>query len=293
MDGSLALGLALAGASAACYDTGYALQAIEARRAPTAHALSPKLLVHLLRRPLWLGATTLSLAGWPIQIAALTLAPLTLVQPALALGLILLLVLGRRILHEPVGAREYLSVAVIIAAVAVVAWAAPGETGDVTRGPGLTVAIAGLVLATGVPYVLRIGGRHLPPALLLITAAGAADGLAAFVAKLIAEDAEAGRIGAVAAWAALAGAAVVAGLISESSALQRVAATRVAPAVLAMQILIPVALAPTVGGEGWGSTPGGGAILVAALLALGVGVLGLGSSPAVAGMVADQPAGEG
>jgi len=89
MDGELALGFALALAAACCYETGYALQAVEARRAPSERALRPSLVAHLVRRPVWVGATALSLVGWPLQIAALTEAPLTLVQPTLALGLLL------------------------------------------------------------------------------------------------------------------------------------------------------------------------------------------------------------
>ena len=49
-----------------------------------------------------------------------------------------------------------------------------------------------------------------------------------------------------------------------------------------MQIVIPVVLAPLVGGEGWGGTPLGGAVLGAALVAIAVGAGLLASSPAVA-----------
>ena len=75
---------------------------------------------------------------------------------------------------------------------------------------------------------------------------------------------------------------VIVGLISESTALQRFAATRVAPTVLVMQIVIPVVLAPLVGGEGWGDTPLNGAVLGAALVAIAVGAGLLASSRAVA-----------
>src|SRR5919204_6598012 len=133
MDGELALGFALALAAACCYETGYALQAIEARKAPAERALKASLMTHLLGRPVWVGATLLSLLGWPLQIVALAHAPLTLVQPALALGLLLLLALGVRILGEHVGPREIAAVLLIIGSVAVFAWAAPRETGEVER----------------------------------------------------------------------------------------------------------------------------------------------------------------
>src|SRR4051794_21798950 len=259
IEGSLALGFGLAVCAACCYDTGYALQALEARRAPAQAAMRPRLLVHLLGRPLWVWATLLSLAGWPLQVVALQHAPLTLVQPTLALGLLLLLALGTRLLGEHAGLREVVAVITIVAAVAVVAWAAPSEPGDVPRDAGLAIVLGLLTAIAVLPYATRPIG--VPPLPLLVIGAGAADGLAAFVAKLVAEDASAGHWLAVAAWAAAAGAVVALGVIGEASALQRAAATRVAPAVLALQIAIPVLLAPLVGGESWGGTPLDGAVL--------------------------------
>ena len=282
MDGELALGFALALAAACCYETGYALQAVEARRAPADRALRPSLIAHLVRRPVWVGATALSLIGWPLQIAALTEAPLTLVQPTLALGLLLLLVLGVRVLGERVGRREIVAVLMIIGSVGVFAWAAPRDTSDVERGAGLVVALSILIAVALLPYAIALVRRRRYPMLLLVASAGAADGLAAFVAKIVAQDVSAGEQVAVALWAALVAAVVIVGLISESTALQSFAATRVAPTVLVMQIVIPVVLAPLVGGESWGGTPLDGGVLGAALLTIAVGAGLLASSPAVA-----------
>ncbi len=282
MNGDLALGFCLALAAAGCYETGYALQALEARRAPTERALRPSLMTHLLTRPVWVGATALSLVGWPLQILALEHAPLTLVQPTLALGLLLLLALGVRVLGEPVGRREIAAVVLIIASVGVFAWAAPREPGEVERGAGLAVCLSILILVAAAPYVARLVRRADNPMLVLVASAGAADGMAAFVAKIVAEDLNTGALLAALAWAALVGAVVLVGLVSESSALQRFAATRVAPTVLVMQIVIPVVLAPIVGGEKWSGTPLGGGVLVVALLAVALGAGLLASSPAVA-----------
>jgi drug/metabolite transporter (DMT)-like permease len=282
MDGELALGFALALAAACCYETGYALQALEARATPAEQALRPSLLGHLLKRPLWVGGIVLALVGWPLQIAALSQAPLTLVQPVLALGLLLLLALGVRVLGERVGRREVLAVLLIIGSVAVFAWAAPRETGEVERGAGLVAALAILIVVALAPYGIGLVRRSASSMLLLVASAGAADGLAAFVAKIVAQDASDGALVGVALWAALVAVVVIIGLISESTALQRFAATRVAPTVLVMQIVIPVVLAPLVGGEGWSDTPLHGAVLAAALVAIAVGAALLASSPAVA-----------
>jgi drug/metabolite transporter (DMT)-like permease len=281
MDGDITLGFALAVAAACCYETGYALQALEARRAPAERALKPSLLTHLLSRPLWVGATALSLTGWPLQIAALAHAPLTLVQPTLALGLLLLLVLAVRILGETVGEREIAGVLLIIAAVGLFAWAAPRDPGDVERGAGLVISLAVLIAFTAAPYAIGLAGRRFP-LMLLVASAGAADAMAAFVAKIVAQDLSSGALLAALAWAALVAAVVVVGVVSESTALQRFAATRVAPTVLVIQIVIPVVLAPLVGGESWADTPLGGAVLVGALAMVACGAGLLASSPAVA-----------
>ena len=49
------------------------------------------------------------------------------------------------------------------------------------------------------------------------------------------------------------------------SALQRRPATHVAPVMFAVQVLVPVLLAPLIFGESWGSTPLGGVALVASM----------------------------
>jgi drug/metabolite transporter (DMT)-like permease len=288
MDGEIAIGFGLALAATCCYETGYALQAIEAKRAPSERALRPSLMTHLATRPLWVGATALSLLGWPLQIAALAHAPLTLVQPTLALGLLLLLFLGVRILGERVGPREIAAVVLIIASVGVFAWAAPREPGHVDRGAGLVVALALLAAAAVAPYAITLFRKASNPMLLLVASAGAADGMAAFVAKIVAEDISDGALLAVLAWVALVAVVVLIGLTSESTALQSFPATRVAPTVLVLQIVIPVVMAPLVGGEGWSDTPLGGAVLVAALVTVAAGAGLLASSPAVAQLVVGE-----
>lgn len=287
----MAVGFLLAVAAACCYDSGYALQALEARGSPPERSMRPSLLGHLVRRPVWLAAIGLSLLGWVLQLVALAHAPLTLVQPVLALGLFLLLGLAVIVLGERVGRREWLGVALIVAAVAVIAWAAPGEGGEVPRGAGLAAALALLGGLTLIPFAVSV--RSVPPVALLVIGAGAADGLAAFVSKIVSQEVEAGRWLAAAVWAAGAGAAILAGLISETSALQRAAATRVAPAVLVLQIAIPVVLAPLVGGESWAATPLGGAVLGGALGLLALGVVALAGSRSVADLLAEDGAARG
>jgi hypothetical protein len=258
---SAAAGIALATGAACCFNGSVALQAMEARRLPVGSGAG---LAPLLRRPRWLAGTALSIAGWPLHIAALAVAPLTIVQPALATGLILLLVLGARVLHEPVRPSDFAAVAAIAAGLALLAWAAP-QQGAAHAGPA-AVALAVLGVIAGLPWLAR---GHLPP-LGLVGAAGAGYAASGITTKLVAD---AGFTLAGLGWAAAT--ALVAGLalMDEMGALQRAGAARVAAGAFALQTAVPVLLAPAVTGEVWTRPVAilvAVAVVVAASLRLGV-----------------------
>jgi drug/metabolite transporter (DMT)-like permease len=283
---STGAGLAVALAAAGCYETGYAFQALQARGVSGRHALRASLLGQLTRNRRWLAATALSVLGWPLQVAALSLAPLALVQPTLALGLLLLLALGVGVLGEPVGRRELAAVSLVIAGVACIALNAPGR-GSVTDTRGATVAVALLGVLAVAPYLARRRGR----VVVAVLAAGAADSLAAFAAKLVAGALRDGRWAIALGLAALAALAGGLAAISEMSALQRSPATRVGPIVLAMQISVPVALGATVAGEDWGATALGGLVLTGGLAAVVAGAALLAGSPTFAAVIGQRSRG--
>jgi drug/metabolite transporter (DMT)-like permease len=281
MSTSTVAGLAVAALAACCYETGYAFQALEARGVGARHALRASLLGKLVRNGRWLAATGLSLLGWPLQVLALSLAPLALVQPTLALGLLLLLALGVRLLGERVGPRELCAVALVIAGIACLAVAAP-ERESAAAGTGLVVAIVALAALAVAPYVLRRRGAGM----LAVLATGAADSVAALAAKLVADALANEHWGVAVGAALLAAAAGALATVSEMSALQRLAATRVAPIVMAFQIAVPVIVVAAVGGEDWGATALGGAVLGAGLAAVVAGAVLLAASRPVSTLIA-------
>jgi hypothetical protein len=69
------------------------------------------------------------------------------------------------------------------------------------------------------------------------------------------------------------------------SALGRRPATRVAPVMFAVQVVVPVILAPLIFGESWSNTPGGGAGLIVAILLILSGVIALAGSQAVGAVI--------
>jgi len=292
MTTDVALGALAAAGASTCYETSYALQALEARRVRIFHTVDVSLLARLARRPLWLGAIALAVLGWPIQLVALSLAPLTLVQPVIALGVVLLLVLAARMLHERIGARELLCCAGLVLGVAGIAWAAPARSTSHAGPVALAIALGALSALVAAPYLAAAAGRYLA-AIWLVLAAGAGDAWAAFGAKLLTDELSRQRWLAAALFGAASAAALGAGLLSETSALQHFAAARVGPAVMAMQVAIPVILAPLVGGERWGGTPLGGTVLVISLTLVTASGVVLTASGAVADLGEHERGGGG
>jgi drug/metabolite transporter (DMT)-like permease len=275
-------GLAVALAAACGYELAYAVQVLEARGAGGAGA-DRSLLLRLVRRPRWVAGMGLSGLATALQVLALTLAPLTLVQPVLALGLVLLLGLAATVLGEAVGRWELAGVAAVVAGVAVVALTSSTVAEAAAPStPGLLAVMAVLAAVALLPVVRRRGAGGAAR----VAAAAAGDAAAALALKGVATALDDGRPLVAVAWAAVALATGLLALHAEMSALQRVAATHVAPVVLAAQVLVPVAAAPLVLGEGWGATPAGGVVLGAGVVLVAAGAVLLGSSGALGDVLA-------
>ena len=293
----LALGIVAAVGASLLYNTSIALQALEAREVPGEHSLRVSLIGKLVRNRRWLGATALGLAGWPLEIVALLLAPLTVVQPCLASGLILLLWLGVTRLGEAPGGREWLAVAAIVAGVGGIAWAAPERTTDHAGGAAIALALALVALPIAAPYLLRARSRHSPRqrgvkvgsaralGIAAVISAGCGYAWTAIASKLLTDELAAGAILVAVAWLATAAASEGLALLSEMSALQQRPATHVAPAMFAVQILVPVLLAPLIFGESWAGTPLGGLALVAFIAVAVSGTILLAGSKTVGAVI--------
>lgn len=277
------LGLLLALAASALFNVAVAVQALDARTLSPTLSLRVGLLRQLVRRRRWRIGMLLALLGWPLHAAALGSAPLTAVQPALAAGLLILLVVASRSLGEAVGPREVAAVLLIIGGEAGIAWAAPDRSGTHAHGAGLVVALAALGAIALFPYAFR----HRPHArgLAPVMSAGVAFALSGFVTKLVSDDLGSGAIFSAWLWADLVAAAAVVGVLSENTSFQSRPASQVAPLVFSAQTVIPVLLAPLVGGEDWGNTPLSGGAVMIALATVVAGVVLIARSPAVDSLI--------
>src|SRR5262249_49020547 len=133
------------------------------------------------------------------QALAYAKAPFVIVQPVLAVGLLLVLVLGSWILGEPVGRRELVGVLAIIGGGALVAWGAPPHS-ELHRGPGAAIAVFAALSAIGLaPFLVR--GTRLDTGMLLIVATGCGFGATNVATKLVGDDYNAAHWANAAVWA--------------------------------------------------------------------------------------------
>jgi drug/metabolite transporter (DMT)-like permease len=282
----LVLGIAAAAAASTFYSLGIALQALDARETPHDEHLRVALMWGLVRRMRWLAGTALSIVGFPLQVLALMLAPLVVVQPALAAGLLVLMVLGERILGEHAGRYEYAAVAMIVVGVVGTALCAPPRTTTHSDELTITLVLVGLGAASLIPYLLRALGHSY--AAVTMIGAGLAFGWSGVATKLASDDLAVGHLLPALAWALSTAAASGVGVLSEMSSLQSRPAIQVAPVVFVTQTVVPVVLAPLLLGESFAATPLSGVPLGLSLALLVSGAALLARSPLLLGLMAGE-----
>lgn len=273
------LGVALAFAGASLYAVGVALQALEARAVSTDHALRLSLLRGLATRKRWLMGTFFAFLGWLCEAGALLLVPLSIVQPALAFGMIVLLVMGARILKEDFGRRELIGVSCIIVGVGGIALISPARTINNAEPTALAIVIMAFAILSLAPRALHNTGRV--TSLIVTFGAGLAYAWSALMSKLIADALAVKDIPLLLLWSIPAIASGILGLTNEMTALQTRRASEVAPIVFATHMLIPVLLSPTLVGERW-RLP---ALMIASIATVAAGAALLASSRVVSDVV--------
>jgi len=283
----LVLGIGAAVGASSLYSLGIALQATDARQAPQEEHLRIALVGRLLRRSRWLLGTGLSILGWPLQVVALLLAPLVVVQPALAAGLLALLFFAERMLGEHAGRYEHVATAAIVLGVLGAALTAPPRsTAHTSEELTITLVLVALGVASLLPYLLRALGRANAEVTML--GAGLAFGWSGVATKLASDDLSGHHLVAAAAWGLSTAAASAVGVLSEMSALQSRPAIQVAPVVFVTQTVVPVVLAPLLLGERFSDTPLGGIPLGMSLAVLVAGAALLARSPLLLALMAGE-----
>ncbi len=200
MYGVIAVSLGLA--AAAMFGGASVLEERSTKQVPQRAALSPRLLVDLVRRPMFLAAIGVNVAGAGLQVLALHFGSLTLVQPLLVLSLLFAVVIAAA------AARRQPPDAVLLAGVACCAVGIAGFL-MVARphgGSGTADPAAALPLVTGLAAVLagclaaaRWGPRAVRP-LWLALGCGADFGVNALLLKIVPSTLPAGFADPVRQW---------------------------------------------------------------------------------------------
>jgi drug/metabolite transporter (DMT)-like permease len=290
---SIWLGALAAVTASSLFSVGLVLQAGEARTIPAGHALRLSLITQLVRHPRWVLGGVVILIGFGFHVAALSAAPLTVVQPALAAGLLVLMAVGLRSEHERAGVRELAGLAGIIVGLVALTFTTPSRaTGD-DDPQSIAIALAALGAAVLIPQAIAIASARVTRegSLLATFGAGAAYAMTGLTTKLFSDNLTAGDWAAALFWLALTAVVAVVAVVDQTTALQRRSVVEVGPIVYVLPVVIPVLLAPALVGEGWGNAPHGVGPLLLSLVVVCVaaGVLA-GSSTVASG---GSPAGSG
>jgi drug/metabolite transporter (DMT)-like permease len=104
-------GIALALSASFCFNVGLALQKRAALSLPRVRGWSPATVVAFVRNRAWLAANATIAAGWILQFLALRIAPIGVVMPAVAAGVVFQAWLAVRWFGERLGASESCGIA--------------------------------------------------------------------------------------------------------------------------------------------------------------------------------------
>lgn len=131
----MSLGLVAALAAAAVFGAAAVLQATAVRRLPVVHGNQGRVMVRLLRQPLFALAIALNLVGFVLHFVSLRLIPLYLSQAAISASLVFTAVLATWLLRERLTAFDWAGVAAVTVGLAVLAGAS-GDIGTNDPPPG-------------------------------------------------------------------------------------------------------------------------------------------------------------
>ena len=160
------------------------------KQVQTRRALSPRIIVDLIRQPLWLIAVGANLVGFALQVVALAFGSLALVQPIVACDLMFSVLIGRYVWRRPNATPANMKLmlgGVVATTVGVVGFLAIGQpSGGSTQAPLsiLPPLAIGIVVVVGGCLAVAARNRTLQP-LALALACGVCYGVAAFLIKLV------------------------------------------------------------------------------------------------------------
>lgn len=210
----------LALAAALLIGLGFVLQQHAAAQMPPSEKLSPRLLLHLLHRPIWLVGIGCMVAGQILGAVALSTGSLALIEPIMAANLLFALPIAAVWHRCRISRQEWLAALALLAGLAAFVGAGDPHGGHAMKAPWTSLLLAtGAVVTVGGGFVYA--GRLHPKreASLLASAAGVGYGLQDALTRRTDVKLSHDILGAFVSWPVfvLVGVAVVAILINQSA----------------------------------------------------------------------------
>jgi drug/metabolite transporter (DMT)-like permease len=281
-----ALAVVLALAAGLCYATAAVLQQRVAAQQPPQLSLSPRLIVALAKRPLWLLGILVDVSAYFFEAGALAAGSIIIVGPLMVSGLLFAIPLATFGTGQRVSRREMLPATMVAAGLALFVAIGSPEGGS-SSASLLGWILAGAVVALGAGTCVLVGRRQQTPpnqrALLFGLGTGIIYSFTAVLTKATVDLFRNGVLETLNHWQPYALITVsIAGLLLNQSAFQ---AGHVAASLPVISVANPV-LASTFGVVLFGETLGANGafewtMTVLAICAMFIGTIRLASSPLV------------
>ncbi|MEX2971180.1 DMT family transporter [Streptomyces sp. C184] len=276
----------LALGAACCLGLGFVFQQAAAQHAPMKDFLSVRLLLDLVRMPLWVAGIGLMVAGMALGAIALGMGDITLVEPLLATNLLFAMALSRRLTRQRLGRSGWAGLWLLAGGVTAFIVAGRPQGGRTSADQTWQWLIMGMVLGTALVLaaVAKRERVHVSlEAALLGVAAGLLYGLQDALTRISGEHFGRGGWGALlTSWQPYA--IVVLGvlaLVLVQSAFESAPLRLSLPALTAAQPLAGIACGVGFLGDRLQVTAGALAWEVAGIVAVVAGIVLIGSHPAM------------
>lgn len=244
------------------------------KRVRRQRALSPKILLDLVRQPLWVAAISATVAGFALQVVALRFGRLALVEPLLVCALIFAVLISAylRRRRDPVEFAGIAACAAGIVGFMVVARPSGGQS-TVSFHVLLPLAAGLAAVVAGCLAVAR-RNRNLGP-LALALACGVSYGAAAFLVKLVTSEFSGGILHLLSNWPVYALAVIgpVGFLLNQNAYQREILIAPVLAIITAADPLISIGLAYLWLNEHFNASPAGIAGEVASLALMTAGIV--------------------
>lgn len=276
----------LALGAACCLGLGFVFQQAAAQHAPMKDFLSVRLLLDLVRMPLWVAGIGLMVVGMALGAVALGMGDITLVEPLLATNLLFAMALSRRLTRQRLGRTGWAGLWLLAGGVTAFIVAGQPQGGRSNADPMWQWLIMGMVLGAALllAAVAKRERVHVSlEAALLGIAAGLLYGLQDALTRISGERFGAGGwAGLLTSWQPYA--IVVLGvlaLVFVQSAFESAPLRLSLPALTAAQPLAGILCGVGFLGDQLRVTPGALATEVIGIMAVVAGIVLIGSHPAM------------